>query len=179
MTNDQPILITRYPNRRLYDRSQGRYVTLQEIAEQVRQGATVRVTDSKTGEDLTHTILTQIILEQHPERMELFPVAMLHMLIGANDLALGLLREYLNQSLGYWQMLQQATPGPPLEWLRAFWPGLPPPAPKAESPPPEASAEAETLARRVAELERRLAQMQAATDKGPRTKDKGQRTKDR
>src|SRR5262245_48844890 len=64
----EPVLITRYPNRRLYDRSQTRYVTLPEIAELVRKGRTVTVRDSKTGEDLTRSILTQIILEHHPER---------------------------------------------------------------------------------------------------------------
>ncbi len=173
MTDNQPVLITRYPNRRLYDRSQGRYVTLQEIAEQVRQGATVTVTDSKSGEDLTHTLLTQIILEQYPERMELFPVAMLHLLIRANDLALGLLREYLNQSLGYWQLFQQAAPLPPLEWLRTFWPAAPPAAPSAHS-----TSDAEALSERVAELERRLAEMQAAADKGAKTRDKKAKDQD-
>jgi polyhydroxyalkanoate synthesis regulator protein len=42
----EPVPITRYPNRRLYDRSQGRYVTLPEIAELVRRGKTVSVRDS-------------------------------------------------------------------------------------------------------------------------------------
>lgn len=47
------IEITRYPNRRLYDRSTGQYVTLQELEERVRQGQNIAVTDSKSGDDLT------------------------------------------------------------------------------------------------------------------------------
>ena len=81
--------IVRYPNRRFYDRSQGKYVTLQDIAEMVKRGASVTVSDSRTGDDLTRAILTQIILDHHPERMDLFPVPVLHMMIQANDLVLG------------------------------------------------------------------------------------------
>src|SRR6516225_3080619 len=103
----EPVLITRYPNRRLYDRSRARYVTLPEIAELVRAGRTVTVRDSKTGEDLTRLILTQIILEQYPERMELFPVSVLSSIIHANEAALGFLREYIGQSLTYLELLQR------------------------------------------------------------------------
>jgi polyhydroxyalkanoate synthesis repressor PhaR len=62
------VTVVRYPNRRLYDRSQARYVTLQEVAAMVREGKTVTVRDSKTDEDLTTTTLMQILLDQHPER---------------------------------------------------------------------------------------------------------------
>src|SRR3954470_12265222 len=46
------VTIIRYPNRRLYDRSLGRYVTLKDVEDTIRQGRTVSVRDSKTGEDL-------------------------------------------------------------------------------------------------------------------------------
>jgi polyhydroxyalkanoate synthesis repressor PhaR len=153
------VQITRYPNRRLYDRSRGKYVTLQEVAETVRGGATVTVRDSKTGEDLTRSVLTQIILEHHPERMELFPVAILHQLLRANDLVLGLLRDYLRQAQPYLEMMQSAPFNPfaaPLDWVRRFLPGPPPPP----AGPPQAAA-ADALSQRVAELERRLAELQA------------------
>lgn len=151
-----PAVIVRYPNRRLYDRSEGRYVTLQDVEEKVRGGRTVTVRDSKTGEDLTRAVLTQILLERHPERMALFPVSFLHLAIRANDSMLGVLTEYMRQSLAYAEMLQQAAPVNPLltpqTWLRAFLPTAPPrPEPAAA---PDASMEAMT--RRLAELERRL-----------------------
>ena len=103
---DGPAVIVRYPNRRLYDRSEGRYVTLQEVEEKVRRGRTVTVRDSKTGEDLTRAVLTQILLERHPERMGLFPVSFLHLAIRANEAMLGLLTEYVRQSLAYAELLQ-------------------------------------------------------------------------
>src|SRR5690242_10686884 len=101
--------IVRYPNRRLYDRTQGRYVTLQEIASMVREGKTVNVRDSKTNDDITTTILTQIILEHHPERMELLPVPILHLMIRTNGVTLGLLRAYFRQSLEYLELWQRAS----------------------------------------------------------------------
>jgi polyhydroxyalkanoate synthesis repressor PhaR len=167
---NEPVRITRYPNRRLYDRSRGRYVTLEEVAELIRGGTDVVVHDSKTGEDLTRTLLTQIILERHPERMDLFPVALLHYMIRANDLALGFFREYLRQAQAYlqaWQQTAGAFPtGLPLDWWRSLLP-LPPAA--AARPP----AEAEALTRRLAELERRLAELEAGErPQSPRSQDR-------
>jgi polyhydroxyalkanoate synthesis repressor PhaR len=169
----EAVVITRYPNRRFYDRSRGKYVTLQDIEETVRGGATVTVRDSKTGEELTRAVLTQIILEHHPERMELFPVAILHQLIRANDLVLGLLRDYLRQSLTYVEMAQSAALNPlaaPLHWMRTFLPGLPVLTPGAAGLSPASAGAAEALALRVAELERRLAELQAGPPPAPAEK---------
>jgi polyhydroxyalkanoate synthesis repressor PhaR len=168
----EPATIIRYPNRRLYDKSQGRYVTLRDVEEKVRRGGTVVVRDSKTGEDLTRTVLTQIILEQHPERMNLFPVSFLHLVIRANTTLLGFLRDYVRQSLAYAEMLQRAAPLNPLavpgEWMQAFLPGSPPRSQPEATPPPEAPPDSDALARRVADLERRLEELQASAGKpGP------------
>jgi polyhydroxyalkanoate synthesis repressor PhaR len=161
----EPVEIRRYPNRRLYDRSRRRYVTLQEIEELVREGRTVLVRDSRTGEDLTRSILTQILLERHPEKMEMFPVAMLHAILRANDLALEFLRGYLRQSLAALEAVQKAAPAPlaapgplpfasPIDWMSAFLPGWAGAVPHAAAPP------ADALARRVHELEGRLARLE-------------------
>jgi polyhydroxyalkanoate synthesis repressor PhaR len=182
----EPVPITRYPNRRLYDVSQARYITLPEIAELVRQGRTVTVRDSKTGEDLTRSILTQIILEQHPERMELFPVGVLNSIIQANDSALRFLREYLQQSLTYLELLRQPAainPLLPLQWMRAFLPSPSPPGPAAAERPPGSGAtvtEADpaALSRRIAELERRLDAFQGEADK-PRPAAAGRKSRRR
>ena len=155
-----PAVIVRYPNRRLYDRSEGRYVTLQEVEEKVRRGRTVTVRDSKTGEDLTRLVLTQIILEHYPERMELFPVSVLSSMIHANETALGFLRDYLAQSRTYLEMLQRpATADPlllPLTWMRSFLP-----SPAAGFPAPTVDPASAALLGRIAELERRLDEFQA------------------
>ena len=53
MATDEPILIKRYANRKLYDQSRSRYVTLEELEEFIRQGREIRVVDAVSGEDLT------------------------------------------------------------------------------------------------------------------------------
>jgi polyhydroxyalkanoate synthesis repressor PhaR len=159
----ETVSIVRYPNRRLYDRSQRRYVTLQEIALMVREGKAVNVRDSNTGDDLTRTILTQIILDHHPERMELLPVPILHLMIRSNGVVLGLLREYFRQSLSYLEFWQRASAFNPMaasmEWLKSIVPI--PPAGGARS----GAADAEVLAQRLAEMERRLNALDAASAK--------------
>jgi polyhydroxyalkanoate synthesis repressor PhaR len=158
-----PAVIVRYPNRRLYDRSEGRYVTLQDIEGKVRRGLTVAVRDSKTGEDLTRAVLTQILLERHPERMALFPVSFLHLAIRVDEGILGVLTEYVRQSLAYAEVLQHAAPGNPLlapqAWLRAFLP--------TAAPHPDAEAGLEAMARRLAELERRLEELGGGGEPAP------------
>jgi polyhydroxyalkanoate synthesis repressor PhaR len=164
MTSD-PIRIQRYPNRRLYDRAHRRYVTLAEIEELVRQGQVVKVQDSKSGEDLTRQILTQILIERHPEKMELFPIALLHGLLRANDLATGLWEAYLRQALLALESLQRAMPPltTPLGWLPNWLPAWP------ASP----AASSEPLANRLTELEERIAQLEGRSDRAAGEKPEG------
>jgi polyhydroxyalkanoate synthesis repressor PhaR len=166
----ETVSIVRYPNRRLYDRSQGRYVTLQEIAGMVREGKVVSVRDSKTDEDLTSTVLTQIILEHHPERMDLFPVPVLHLMIRTNGVVLGLLREYFRQSQAYvdfWQRAAAFNPvGTSVEWLKSLLPARPDTGGGPPAAAPGGQADAAALARRLAEMERRLNELDAAAGKG-------------
>ncbi len=76
----EPVLIKKYSNRRLYDTSQSRYITLEELAQIVQSGARVRVVDAKQEHDLTRQVLTQVILEQQ-ERLDLLPLELLHGII--------------------------------------------------------------------------------------------------
>jgi polyhydroxyalkanoate synthesis repressor PhaR len=162
----ETVRIVRYPNRRFYDRSKGRYVTLQEIAATIREGKTVSVRDNKTGDDITSTILTQIILEHHPERMELLPVPILHLMIRTNGVMLGLLREYFRQSLEYLDFWQRAAAINPMatsmQWLKSLIPGSSVAgSPSAATIPINADA----LAQRLAEMERRLNALEPSPDK--------------
>ncbi len=152
----ETIHIRRYPNRRLYDRSRQRYITLQDIERLVLQGQTVEIQDSRTGEDLTRQILTQILLERHPDKMAMFPVGMLHSILRSNDLAVEFWRWYLRQSLAVLEALQRAgVPfASPLDWIPAFFPGA---APAGREP----AEEQEALARRIAELEDRIERIEA------------------
>jgi polyhydroxyalkanoate synthesis repressor PhaR len=147
-----PIQVRRYPNRRLYDRSRRRYVTLGDIEDLVREGHTVEVRDSKTDEDLTRQVLAQILLERHPDRMATFPVAMLHGLLRANDLALDVFRAYLRQSLVALEQFPKAGPTfpTPIDWMASMFPGL------ATVRPPAPAGPSEEMARRLSELEARI-----------------------
>ena len=162
---EEVVTIIRYPNRRLYDRSRGTYVTLQDVEDTVRRGGNVSVRDSKTGEDLTRSLLTQIILERHPERMELFPLSLLHLIIRTDGVMFAFLRDSVRQALQSVEMLQRAAPFNPLlpaqEWLRTFFPET-----RAKH---GSEVDVSSLLHRIAELERRLDALgNAAEEHSPR-----------
>lgn len=73
----EPRLIKKYPNRRLYDTEESRYVTLVDVQRLVRSGTSVKVVDSQSGEDITRGILIQIITEQETGGAPLFTTDML------------------------------------------------------------------------------------------------------
>ncbi|MEJ2118525.1 MAG: polyhydroxyalkanoate synthesis regulator DNA-binding domain-containing protein, partial [Alphaproteobacteria bacterium] len=70
-----PIIIKKYANRRLYNTDTSAYVTLDDLASMVRAERDFEVYDAKSGEDLTHSVLTQIIVEQESKTNEnLLPI---------------------------------------------------------------------------------------------------------
>lgn len=80
--NKATIVIKKYANRRLYNTDTSAYVTLDDLAEMVRNERDFEVYDAKTGEDLTHSVLTQIIVEQESKSDEnLLPIGFLRQLI--------------------------------------------------------------------------------------------------
>jgi polyhydroxyalkanoate synthesis repressor PhaR len=81
------VLIKKYGNRRLYDTGDSRYVTLDELATKIRSGSDLRVVDAQTGEDLTQTTLTQIVLETG-NAAKFLPVQLLTQMIRLSDDAL-------------------------------------------------------------------------------------------
>ena len=102
-TKDQakkPVTIKKYANRRLYNTETSTYVTLDDLAEMVRGNRDFVVFDAKTGEDLTHSVLTQIILEQEGRGQNLLPVNFLRQLIRFYGDSMGrLVPSYLNMSM--------------------------------------------------------------------------------
>jgi len=78
-------ILKKYANRRLYDTHQSRYVTLTEVAQQIRAGQEVQVLDAKTKEDVTSFILTQILLEEAKNKQFLLPPQLLHIMIQYGD----------------------------------------------------------------------------------------------
>lgn len=78
------VLIKKYGNRRLYDTSDSRYVTLDELAQKIRSGSDLRIVDAQTGEDLTQATLTQLVLETG-NAAKFLPVQLLTQMIRLSD----------------------------------------------------------------------------------------------
>ena len=95
----ETILLKKYANRRLYDTEKSRYVTLNEVAERIRNGQQVEIIDAKTKADVTAFILTQIVLEEAKNKNVLLPVPLLYMIIQYGDNVLvDFFENYLQQA---------------------------------------------------------------------------------
>lgn len=146
------ITIKKYSNRRLYDTSQSQYVTLEELANKIRAGDDVQVIDAKTNEDLTQSVLAQIIIESRGAG-RLLPTQMLMQLIRMEDDALAeFFGQYMSWALSLYlrfksraqqmrglnPMTQQFSGQNALgQWLGAMynWPGFQNQPPQAPGPP--------------------------------------------
>ena len=79
---DEPVVIKKYANRRLYNTGTSTYVTLEDLAEMVKRGEDFTVQDAKTGDDITHPVLTQIIFElENKDGQNMLPIPFLRQLI--------------------------------------------------------------------------------------------------
>jgi polyhydroxyalkanoate synthesis repressor PhaR len=98
----QTVVVKKYANRRLYNTESSSYITLDNLAEMVRQGRDFVVYDAKTGEDITRGVLTQIIVEEEGKQgQNLLPTAFLRQLIGFYGGQMqGLVPKFLEQALG-------------------------------------------------------------------------------
>ncbi len=80
-TGTGPVIIKKYANRRLYNTETSSYITLDHLAAMTREGRDFKVVDAKTDEDITHNVLTQIIMEEEARGQTLLPVSFLRQLI--------------------------------------------------------------------------------------------------
>jgi polyhydroxyalkanoate synthesis repressor PhaR len=76
-----PVIIKKYANRRLYNTQTSSYVTLDHLCEMVKEGIDFEVQDARTGEDITRSVLTQIIFEEENKGQNLLPIRFLRQLI--------------------------------------------------------------------------------------------------
>src|SRR5277367_5404477 len=97
----EPVTIKKYANRRLYNTGTSSYVTLEDLAAMVKIGEDFVVYDAKTGDDITRSVLTQIIFEQeNKEGQNLLPIAFLRQLIRFyGDSMQMVVPKYLEQSI--------------------------------------------------------------------------------
>ena len=102
------VVIKKYANRRLYNTASSSYVTLEHLSEMVKQGVDFVVYDAKTNEDITRTVLTQIIFEEESQGQSLLPIQFLRQLISfyGNSMQ-AFLPSYLEMSLASFTQQQE------------------------------------------------------------------------
>jgi polyhydroxyalkanoate synthesis repressor PhaR len=117
----EPTTIKKYANRRLYNTGTSTYVTLEDLAEMVKGGEDFIVFDAKTGEDITRSVLTQIIFEQENKGQNLLPITFLRQLIRFyGDSIQNLIPTYLDFSIDSLVREQEKLRG---QMANAFGPG--------------------------------------------------------
>ena len=176
------ILIKKYPNRRFYDATRSRHVTLQEVHDLIIEGHDVCVTDSRSGDDITNLVLAQILLEKDQPKLDIFPSSILHMMIRTNRNALRanferfyapfltLMATSQKQMDTYLRKAMHGQMMSPLEWARdmmqVFSRGNSQANGADAEPPPEPSdeAEIEELREQLTALKKRLDELSADRD---------------
>lgn len=173
---EEPIIIKKYANRRLYNTRSSSYITLDDLSRMTREGIDFQVLDAKTGADITHQILTQIIMEEESHGEQMLPISFLRQLISMYGNSMqALMPHYLEATMDNFRANQlklqetwKASMGPDAlarmaetnmamfkAAASAFMPGANP-----SSPPPPGSAatedDLEALRAQMAEMQRKL-----------------------
>ena len=98
----KPVVVKKYANRRLYNTETSSYITLDTLCEMVRGGRDFAVFDAKTGEDITRSVLTQIIVEEESKGRAMLPVSFTrHLISFYSDALPPALPSFLEQAAGY------------------------------------------------------------------------------
>jgi len=170
--SSRQLAIKKYSNRRFYDTTRSRHVTLREMHDLICEGYSLEITDSKSGEDITHLILTQILLERDAPKLSIFPADILHQIIRTQQQFLGsVVEQFFAQVLAahkasqdQWSRFLRNTIGfgqpaasNPMEWTRSLLESMLPAHMKTagrNSDHDDRDREIEELHDRVAELSR-------------------------
>ena len=169
-TSIQPELleIRRYPNRRLYDMTRSKTVTLDELHRLVREGYQIKVTETATGADITPRVLTQMILYLDSGKLEMFPSDLLHAVLQANEKLVGAFMEtHFRMALevftrsqerfeAQWKPLMEPPATP--EWMQSWMAPFLPEAEATNGSARDLRAMVEELGRQVADLQAQMAE---------------------
>ncbi len=177
------IIIKKYANRRLYNTATSSYITLEDLARMVRENVEFQVLDAKSGDDITHQILTQIIMDEEANGgQQMLPVSFLRQLIGMYGNSMqALMPSYLEASMANFRENQakirdafdkgiSASPFAAIHetnmaMMRAaadvFMPGLGKPKDKPATQPAAAAADTHG---EIAKLREQMAAMQKKLD---------------
>ncbi|KLE35547.1 polyhydroxyalkanoate synthesis repressor PhaR [Aurantiacibacter luteus] len=172
-----PVIIKKYANRRLYNTRSSSYITLDDLAVMVRDEVDFQVVDAKTGNDITHSILTQIIMEEEANGEHMLPVSFLRQLIGMYGNSMqAMMPPYLEAAMANFQSNQdkmrdafKANMGPEMfarmaetnmamfqAAAAAFMPGAKPAPTTATTAAGGDGSDIETLRAQMEEMQRKL-----------------------
>ncbi|AZI37855.1 putative polyhydroxyalkanoate synthesis repressor [Caenibius tardaugens NBRC 16725] len=176
-TENGPVIIKKYANRRLYNTSSSSYITLEDLSRMTREGIEFQVLDAKTGVDITHSILTQIIMEEEANGEQMLPVSFLRQLISMYGNSMqSMMPHYLEATMQNFvtnqKKLQEAFKGGvstnPFARLAetniamfkaatsAFMPGDNKASPASDEVPAQEKDELASLREQMAEMQRKL-----------------------
>lgn len=103
-----PVIIKKYANRRLYNTETSSYITLDHLAAMTREGRDFKVVDAKSDDDITHNVLTQIIMEEESRGQTMLPVSFLRQLIALyGDSMQAMVPGYLEASMDSFRRNQE------------------------------------------------------------------------
>ena len=173
--SNEPIIVKKYANRRLYNTRSSSYITLEDLSRMTREGVDFQVLDAKTGNDITHQILTQIIMEEEAHGEQMLPISFLRQLISMYGNSMqALMPHYLEATMDNFRANQrklqeswQASMGPDAlakmaetnmamfkAAASAFMPGGK--VAGAEPPPPPPNDDLEALRAQMAAMQKKL-----------------------
>ncbi len=182
----EPIVIKKYANRRLYNTARSSYVTLEHLAEMVRNGQDFVVNDAKSGDDITRAVLAQIIFEEEAKGQTMLPANFLRQLIRLyGDTLQGFVPGYLDASMETFSrnqekmrdQVQKAFEANPalanfealarsnMEWFENAMRMFAPFASGMGATPPQGNAKAPRQDVEIEELKGQLAEMQSQLSK--------------
>jgi len=119
----QPVIVKKYANRRLYNTESSSYITLDNLAEMVRKDRDFVVYDAKSGEDITRSVLTQIIVEEEGKGHAMLPTNFLRQLIGFyGDNVQSVVPRYLEQAMTSFARQQESMRATVQKTLGPFLP---------------------------------------------------------
>ena len=170
------VIIKKYANRRLYNTSSSSYITLDDLAKMTRDNIDFQVLDAKTGNDITHSILTQIIMDEESHGEQMLPVSFLRQLISMYGNSMqAMMPHYLEAAMQNFyvnqQKLQQAfqdgVAGNPFQKFAetnramfkaaaAFMPGISQGDEDAKTVPEDAKDELAALREQMAAMQKKL-----------------------
>jgi len=170
---EEPVIVKKYANRRLYNTRSSSYITLDDLARMTRNGIDFQVLDAKTGNDITHSILTQIIMEEEASGEQMLPVGFLRQLIAMYGNSMqSMMPQYLEASMDHFRANQQklqdafkASMGPEafaklaetnMAMFKAAASAFMPKGVAAPAPEPKPQGELDALRAQMAEMQKKL-----------------------